>query len=68
VQGFVLLSAVIFVTINLVVDLIYPLLDPRVTTTPRRKLAASTPDPALAVDTPVSVLAARPDPATRSRS
>ncbi|MEV0250590.1 ABC transporter permease [Nocardia sp. NPDC050712] len=30
VQGIVLLSALVFVTVNLVVDLIYPLLDPRI--------------------------------------
>jgi peptide/nickel transport system permease protein len=42
VQGFVLLSAVIFVSISLVVDLLYPLLDARVTSVPRRTLAATT--------------------------
>ncbi|MFF2087593.1 ABC transporter permease [Nocardia sp. NPDC058176] len=31
VQGVVLLSALIFVTVNLVVDLLYPLIDPRIT-------------------------------------
>jgi len=33
VQGVVVLSAVVFVVVNLVVDLIYPLLDPRIVTT-----------------------------------
>ncbi|GGK66221.1 hypothetical protein GCM10011591_42940 [Nocardia camponoti] len=31
VQGVVLLSAVVFVSVNLLVDLVYPLLDPRIT-------------------------------------
>ncbi|MEU8894307.1 ABC transporter permease [Nocardia sp. NPDC048505] len=31
VQGIVLLSAAVFVTVNLLVDLLYPLLDPRIT-------------------------------------
>jgi peptide/nickel transport system permease protein len=35
VQGIVVIAAGLFVTINLVVDLVYPLLDPRVVTTPR---------------------------------
>jgi peptide/nickel transport system permease protein len=30
VQGVVVLSAVVFVTVNLLVDLVYPLLDPRI--------------------------------------
>ena len=32
VQGFVLLSAVVYVVVNLVVDLLYPIIDPRVVT------------------------------------
>jgi peptide/nickel transport system permease protein len=35
VQGIVVIAAALFVTINLVIDLIYPLLDPRVVGTPR---------------------------------
>jgi peptide/nickel transport system permease protein len=35
VQGIVVIAAALFVTINLVVDLLYPLLDPRVVNTPR---------------------------------
>jgi len=35
VQGIVVIAAALFVTINLVVDLVYPLLDPRVVSTPR---------------------------------
>lgn len=69
VQGFVLLSAVIFVTINLVVDLIYPLLDPRVTTVPRRKLAAgSANELTIGSAVPVPAVAAVPGQATRSPS
>jgi len=37
VQGLVVLSAVVFVVVNLLVDLAYPLIDPRITT--RRKAA-----------------------------
>ncbi|MCW2936608.1 MAG: gsiC 2 [Actinomycetia bacterium] len=40
VQGMVVLGAIVFVTINLVVDLIYPLLDPRIALTGRSWLAA----------------------------
>lgn len=39
VQGMVVLGAVVFVSINLIVDLIYPLLDPRVVLTGRSWLA-----------------------------
>jgi peptide/nickel transport system permease protein len=35
VQGIVVIAAALFVAINLIVDLIYPLLDPRVARTPR---------------------------------
>jgi peptide/nickel transport system permease protein len=35
VQGIVVVAAALFVTINLVIDLIYPLLDPRVVSSPR---------------------------------
>jgi peptide/nickel transport system permease protein len=35
VQGIVLIAAALFVTVNLIVDLVYPLLDPRVVVTPR---------------------------------
>jgi peptide/nickel transport system permease protein len=35
VQGIVVIAAALFVTINLVIDLIYPLLDPRVVSAPR---------------------------------
>jgi peptide/nickel transport system permease protein len=35
VQGIVVIAAALFVTINLIVDLIYPLLDPRVVSAPR---------------------------------
>jgi peptide/nickel transport system permease protein len=41
IQGFVLLSATIFVTLNIVVDLIYPLLDPRVIVVHRSWLSRS---------------------------
>jgi peptide/nickel transport system permease protein len=34
VQAVVLLAALLFVTVNLIVDLLYPLLDPRVTHVP----------------------------------
>lgn len=34
VQGVVVLSAVVFVVVNLAVDLLYPLIDPRITRTP----------------------------------
>lgn len=39
VQGIVVFGALVFVTVNLIVDLIYPLLDPRIATsaTPRQK-------------------------------
>jgi peptide/nickel transport system permease protein len=30
IQGFVVLAAVIFVAVNLLVDVLYPLLDPRI--------------------------------------
>jgi peptide/nickel transport system permease protein len=40
VQGMVVLGTVVFVTINLVVDLLYPLLDPRIVLTGRSWLAA----------------------------
>jgi peptide/nickel transport system permease protein len=39
-QGMVILGAVVFVVINLIVDLIYPLLDPRVVLTGRSWLGA----------------------------
>jgi peptide/nickel transport system permease protein len=42
-QGLVVLAALTFVAVNLVVDLLYPALDPRLRT-PRR--AACTPSPA----------------------
>lgn len=45
VQGLVLFGAVVFVVINLLVDLVYPLLDPRTARTPRR---TSTATPAVA--------------------
>jgi peptide/nickel transport system permease protein len=35
VQAIVLLAAAVFVVVNLVVDLLYPLLDPRITSTPK---------------------------------
>ncbi|WP_116953081.1 ABC transporter permease [Jiangella endophytica] len=37
VQGLVLVGAALFVLVNLAVDLLYPLLDPRVATAPRRR-------------------------------
>jgi peptide/nickel transport system permease protein len=40
VQGFVLLSALVFVVINLTVDLVYPLLDPRIAGIRRRRTGA----------------------------
>ena len=40
VQGVVLLSALIFVAVNLTVDLLYPLLDPRITGASRRRATA----------------------------
>lgn len=49
VQGVVLLSALIFVAVNLAVDLLYPLLDPRITGTRRRRSVAGTPAEAVAV-------------------
>ncbi|MFI7001855.1 ABC transporter permease [Nocardia sp. NPDC050175] len=39
VQGIVLLTSVVFVTVNLAVDLLYPLLDPRIVTRSRRAAA-----------------------------
>jgi len=49
VQGIVVLAAAIFVVVNLVVDLIYPLLDPRVLPhTERRSRVRTTPTPELA--------------------
>lgn len=35
VQAIVLVAAVLFVVVNLVVDLLYPLLDPRIAHTPK---------------------------------
>jgi peptide/nickel transport system permease protein len=40
VQGMVVIGAVVFVTVNLIVDLIYPLLDPRIVLAGRMTLAA----------------------------
>jgi peptide/nickel transport system permease protein len=40
VQGMVVLGAAVFVVINLIVDLTYPLLDPRVVLTGRSWVAA----------------------------
>lgn len=34
-QAIVVLAATVFVVINLLIDLIYPLFDPRITHTPR---------------------------------
>jgi peptide/nickel transport system permease protein len=49
VQGIVVLAAAIFVVVNLVVDLIYPLLDPRVLPhAERRSRVRTTPTPELA--------------------
>ena len=50
VQGIVVLAAAIFVVVNLVVDLIYPLLDPRVLphTERRSRVRTTTPTPELA--------------------
>ncbi|MFC6011982.1 ABC transporter permease [Nocardia lasii] len=50
VQGVVLLSALIFVAVNLAVDLLYPLLDPRITGTraARRPVPVTTADTASA--------------------
>ena len=39
VQGVVLFGAVVFVLTNLVVDLVYPLLDPRIAVLPRKRLS-----------------------------
>ena len=39
VQGVVLFGALVFVVTNLLVDLVYPLLDPRIVVAPRRRLA-----------------------------
>ncbi|MBF6212952.1 ABC transporter permease [Nocardia puris] len=44
VQGIVLLSALIFVTVNLAVDLLYPLLDPRIAGTGGRAVTAEAED------------------------
>ncbi|MGN7862492.1 ABC transporter permease [Microbacterium sp. 22303] len=61
VQGVVLFAAVVFVTVNLVVDLIYPLLDPRIelTSAPRRRrrprAATPTTTPAAAASTSVDI-------------
>jgi peptide/nickel transport system permease protein len=41
VQGVVLLGAVLFVGVNLLVDLAYPLLDPRVTAGPPARLGSA---------------------------
>ncbi len=35
VQAIVVLAAAVFVVINLLIDLVYPLFDPRITHTPR---------------------------------
>lgn len=40
VQGIVLFTALVFVTVNLAVDLLYPLLDPRITATGASRAAA----------------------------
>ena len=49
VQGIVVLAAAIFVVVNLAVDLVYPLLDPRVLPhTERRSRVRTTPTPELA--------------------
>ncbi|OZB83147.1 ABC transporter permease [Microbacterium sp. 13-71-7] len=61
VQGVVLFAALVFVIVNLVVDLIYPLLDPRIelTSAPRRRrrsrAATSTTTPALTESTSVDI-------------
>lgn len=48
VQGIVVLAAAIFVVVNLLVDLVYPLLDPRVLPhTPRRSRVRTSPIPEL---------------------
>jgi len=54
VQGVVLLAAVVFVAVNLVVDLVHPVLDPRLRTTARR--GARVPAP----DRPAELLSAAP--------
>ncbi|MGX1774625.1 ABC transporter permease [Nocardia brasiliensis] len=41
VQGIVLLTSTVFVTVNLAVDLLYPLLDPRIAARSRRAAAAT---------------------------
>ncbi|MFG1797961.1 ABC transporter permease [Nocardia sp. NPDC049149] len=51
VQGVVLLTSTVFVTVNLAVDLLYPLLDPRIAARARRTLAAeATPEPSGTVE------------------
>lgn len=62
VQGIVLLAAVVFVAVNLAVDLVYPLLDPRLRTSarrassPRASAAGSPPAP----DRPADLLPVAP--------
>ncbi|WP_069165086.1 ABC transporter permease [Nocardia altamirensis] len=51
VQGVVLLTSAVFVTVNLAVDLLYPLLDPRIAARSGRSLAAEeTPEPSGTVE------------------
>jgi len=65
VQGVVLLSTVAYVVINLVVDLAYPYVDPRILVDGRSRRAARATTPVTAVAVPVAVPAALPEPATR---
>ena len=43
VQGVVVLGALVFVTANLIVDLLYPLLDPRIVVTGKRTIVVGSP-------------------------
>ncbi|WP_410876474.1 ABC transporter permease [Nocardia sp. A7] len=67
VQGVVLLSALIFVGVNLVVDLLYPLLDPRITGTRRSRPVQTRADAAVDSAPPLATAAASP-PSARTRT
>ena len=62
VQGIVLVSALIFVTVNLAVDLIYPLLDPRITAGAAR-VAADTSTDGVSADAAAEADPSAPSPA-----
>jgi len=51
VQGVVLVAATVYVLVNLLIDIVYPLLDPRIVTGARRR-AAPPPPPAVSAEQP----------------